>query len=383
MYDMQVIGAGPAGCIAAREAAERNLNVAILEEHEEVGARLKCSGLLSRTGLDSLGVDYKKAILNSIYGARIYSPALDRMSIICRDIKAFVIDRKEFDTTCADEAERCGAKLLLGRRAVRKDLKSKLIIGADGALSQVAAWYRLPKINYFAFCCQADFINVPIPDAGVVEMFLSNTLFPGFFGWCIPLNESEARVGLGVFRDIRRSYSLPARHYFNNFVKRHPVVSKILKKSKKRNELSAVIPLSPREQTYASGVLLVGDAAGQVKATTGGGIIFGGNCAKIAGGMAPSILKGADSSQYEISWRRKFGKDLILHERMRSIYNSMSDRQIEGYFKLAKRTGAEKFLAEHGDMDSPTVMLNSASAASPLKGFLLKAFGSIVSNKLL
>ncbi|NYZ78900.1 NAD(P)/FAD-dependent oxidoreductase [Candidatus Micrarchaeota archaeon] len=381
MYDVKVIGAGPAGCIAAREAARRNLNVAVFEEHKEVGARLKCSGLLSKTGLDSLGVDYKKSVMNKIYGTRIYSPALDEMSIVCRDVKAFIIDRKEFDSACADEAESLGAKILLGRRASRKDLGSKLVIGADGALSQVAAWFDFPKVNEFAFCCQADFSNAHIQDAGVVDVFLSNTLFPGFFGWCIPLNESEARVGLGVFRDIRRSYSLPARHYFNNFVKKHPVVSKILKKSKLRNELNAVIPLSPREETARSGVILVGDAAGQVKATTGGGIVFGGNCAKIAGRLAPGIVRGADTSTYEKTWRSKFGKDLMLHKRIRGVYNSLGDGQIERYFKFAKRAGAEKFLAEHGDMDSPVAMLNSA-AALPLKG-LFRTFGSIVPRKLL
>jgi geranylgeranyl reductase family protein len=375
MYDVQIIGAGPAGCIAAREAARRNLNVAVFEEHDEIGAHLKCSGLLSKTGLESLGVDYKKAVLNKIYGARIYSPALNEMSIVCSDVKAFIIDRKKFDTACADDAERCGAKLLLGKRATRKDLNSQLVIGADGALSNVAVWSGFPKINEFAFCCQADFTNAGIPDAGVVDIFLSNALFPGFFGWCIPLNESEARVGLGVFRDIQRSYSLPARHYFNNFVNKHPVVSKILKKSKQRNELSAIIPLSPREETAKGNVLLVGDAAGHVKATTGGGVIFGGNCARIAGRLAPSIVKGGNSGQYEKTWRRKFGKDLMLHKRIRSIYNALSDAQIERYFKFAKRAGAEKFLVEHGDMDSPTAILNSA-AALPLKG-LFRTFGGI------
>lgn len=381
MFDVQVIGAGPVGCIAASETARRNLNVAMFEEHGEVGARLKCSGLLSTTGLDSLGVDYRKAVLNKIYGTRIYSPALDFIDVVCKDVKAFVIDRKQFDTTCADEAERCGAKLLLGRRAVRKDMNSRLIIGADGALSQVAVWFGFPAINEFAFCCQADFTNAHIANPGIVDTFLSNTLFPGFFGWCIPLNESEARVGLGVFRDIRKSYSTPTRSYFNSFVKNHPVVSEVLKNSKKRNELSAVIPLFPRKETSKKGVLLVGDAAGQVKATTGGGIIFGGNCAKIAGRLAPSIIKRGDSSMYEKTWRRKFGKDLMLHKRIREIYNSLNDSQIERYFKFAKRAGAGKFLVEHGDMDSPMMMLNSA-ASSPFNGFLLKALGGLSSKFL-
>jgi geranylgeranyl reductase family protein len=383
MYDVQVIGGGPSGCVAASEAARRNLNVAVFEEHEEIGARLKCAGLLSKKGLDSLGIDYKKTILNEIYGARIYSPSLDKISIICKDVKAFVIDRGEFDAACADEAERHGAKLLLGRRAKRSDLKSKLIIGADGALSQVARWFNFPRVNEFAFCYQADFYDVHVQDKGLVDIFLSNTLFPGFFGWCIPLNECEARAGLGVFRDVRRKYNLSVKHYFDNFTKRHPIVSKILKKSKKKNEFSAIIPLSQRKKTAEAGVLLVGDAAGQVKATTGGGIIFGVNCAKIAGDLAPRIINGGNSSQYETTWRKKFGKDLILHKRIREIYNSLTDRQIERYFGIAKRVGVEDFLAQHGDMDSPTAMMDSAATAMPLQGFLFRAFGSIISKKLL
>ena len=382
MYDIQVIGAGPAGCIAAREAAKRNLKVTVFEEHERIGSQLKCSGLLSKKGLDGLGIDYRKAILNEIRGAKIYSPSLNEMRVVSPNIKAFVIDRGEFDRICADEAEEQGVKILLGKRARKTDLKSNLIIGADGALSQVAAWFGFPKINEFAFCYQADFQNAHIKESEVVEVFLSNALFPGFFGWSIPLNESEARVGLGVFRDVRKKYEFSVKHYFDNFTKKHKIISKILEDSKQKNVLSAVIPLSQRKITAKSKVLLVGDAAGQVKATTGGGIIFGGNCARIAGALAPTMIEDGNSSQYEREWRKKFGRDLMLHRRVREMYNSMSDTQIDRYFSIAKKAGAEKFLMKHGDMDSPTAMIDSAGSEMPLQAFLIKTFSRIFYSEI-
>jgi geranylgeranyl reductase family protein len=377
MDDVRVIGGGPTGCLAAMEAAKRSLNVTVFEEHGSIGSRLKCSGLISKKGLDTLGVDYKKSILNELHGTRIYSPSLNEMSVIAKDIKAFAIDRKEFDVKCAEEAERAGAKILLNKRAKRSDATSKLLIGADGALSQVARWFNFPKVNEFAFCYQADFQNASIDERGLVSVFLSNKLFPGFFGWVIPLSECEARVGLGVFRDVRNGYDRSVRYYFDIFTKKHPVVSKILKKSMSKNRLSAIIPLSTRDRTADGNVLLVGDAAGQVKATSGGGVVFGGNCAKLAGSLAPRIIEKKDSSEYEQSWRRNFGNDLTLHKRLRKFYNSLNDRQIDNYFTLAKKVGMEKFLADNGDMDSPAAMFNSATA-SPLHAVMFKAFSAII-----
>jgi len=383
MYDVKVIGGGPVGCLAAIEAAKRGLNVTVLEEHERIGSRLKCSGLISKKGLDTLGIDYKKSILNELRGTIIYSPSLNEMKVITNDVKAFAIDRKEFDIRCAEETEKAGAKILLGKRAKRSDAKSKLLIGADGALSQVAKWFGFPEVYEFAFCYQADFQNAVIDDKSLVSVFLSNKLFPGFFGWVIPLNEYDARVGLGVFRDVRKGYDTSVKHYFDIFTKKHPIVSKILRKSKSRNRLSAIIPLSTRDKTADGNVLLAGDAAGQVKATTGGGVVFGGNCARLAGSLAPKIIEKIDSSEYERSWRKLFGDDLRLHKRLRSFYNSLADRQVDAYFSLAKKAGIEKFLAENGDMDSPTAMLNSKSSAAPLHAIMFRAFSAIVSKKLI
>lgn len=367
--EVQVVGGGPTGCIAAKEAAREGLRVVVYEQHPSIGSHLKCSGLISKKGLDGLGVGYKKTVINSIYGARIHSPSLNRMDVISKRVQAFVIDRKMFDAVCAEEAQDAGAEFRLGRRAGKHALNSKLIIGADGALSQIAESFGFPRINEFAFCYQADFGGVEIEEPRVVDVFLSNILFPGFFGWVIPLNESEARVGLGVFRDVRRRYGSSVKDYFKNFIAKHPVVSKLLKKSKMKNELSAIIPLSIRERTARGNVVLVGDAAGQVKATTGGGVVFGGSCARLAGRLASRIIqRGGDV--YEREWRKRFEEDLMLHRRIRRIYNALSDEQIERWFGFAKRIGAEEFLAQYGDMDSPTAMIEAAGR-TPWRSFLM------------
>jgi digeranylgeranylglycerophospholipid reductase len=132
----------------------------------------------------------------------------------------------------------------------------------------------------------------------------------------------------------------------------------LLKGSEKVNGYASIIPLTIRSSTVKDNVMLVGDAAGQVKATTGGGIIFGCSCAKIlASTVNSNIKKGTPLAAYEKEWRRRYSLDLNLHNFMHSYYSNLKVSNFEVFLKFLKVFGAEDFFSKYGDMDKPSLML--------------------------
>ncbi|MEM3031159.1 MAG: NAD(P)/FAD-dependent oxidoreductase [Candidatus Micrarchaeia archaeon] len=347
MFDVHVVGAGPAGCAAAAAACREGARVLLSEEHEKIGEPERCSGLVSKTGLDSFGFDYSKAVLNTIDSARCHSPSGNCIELRFRETIAHVISRAAFDLLCAEKAESEGAKLETGVRVKRTDLRGRRIIGADGLSSAVAEWFGFPPLRRFVSCWQADFERAAVSELHTVEVFLSHKFAPGFFAWLIPLNEERVRVGVGVRPPAN------SKKCFEVFV-RHPKVANVLKKARVASRCAYAIPLNVREKTGEGRVFLAGNAAGQVKATTGGGVFFGGACGRLAGELA---AQGKSGEEYEPAWRAEYGSDLALHERAREFYNSLSEAQIERYFSLAKLLQADRFLSSFGHMDRPSLML--------------------------
>ncbi len=345
MSDVQVVGAGPAGCFAALYAAKAGHNVTVFEEHEEIGEPCRCSGLISKNGLEALSsdVDYRKAALNWFDSADINAAgSVLHVSAHNGGRKAFAIDRSLFDRLCAEKAEKEGAKFVLGKKT--RAFVCGHVIGADGAMSGVARDFGFPKINRFISTLQVE-AKYKSDSPHTVEVFLSPSEFPGFFGWVIPLDEERAKIGVGV----RVPHS--SRKALGVLLRKKGIA--------KHGALNAgLIPAGARAKTAGMfsncGVLLCGDAAGQVKATTGGGVYFGCSCAKLAGTHA------AEPMRYEAEWRRRYGRDLALHSAMRASVDLGGSPGLWLGSKAAKLLGLEAFLSKFGDMDSPTNMIERA-----------------------
>lgn len=344
MFDVLVVGAGPVGCIAAKTACEQGANALVFEEHANIGVPTQCSGLVSKKGLDLLGINYSSAVVNKLNGANIFG-LNECVRVKARETKAILLDRRKFDEICASDAEQAGAKIQLGRQVKKNDLNSReqIIVGADGAYSSIAEFFGFPKISGWVVCFQAFFEKAVIEDASSVSVFISNELFPGFFGWVIPENEEACRVGLGI--NVESSGG-NVKKTFDELLKLRQV-KEIVGGARMTGFHGGAIPASVRAKTCNERVLLVGDAAGQVKSTTGGGIFFGCSCARIAGKLAATGKVGG----YEKTWRNAYEKDLRLHAEIRRFLNSLSDEKLDNYLQLAKIFGAEKFLSEHGEMD--------------------------------
>jgi flavin-dependent dehydrogenase len=312
-----------------------------------------CSGLFSKEGLESLKgfMDYRSIIINPIKGADIYL-ADEKFSVRRNEAVAFVCDRVAMDQALARHAEDEGARMHYGERI--SDLsafRSGNIIGADGPLSYVAKAFRFPLIRRYVSTLQA-IIPYRSKDPNCLEMHISNERFPGFFAWVLPHDEQTAEFGVGVLAP----HSAPAAW-------------KRLLKQKRIGAAPApkgfLIPLRDRQKTAGRycerNVLLVGDAAGQVKSTTGGGVIFGGNCAAIAGRFVSNPLG------YELAWRARFGADLAMHAMLHHYLSSRTDSQLSAFGRRIKKTNLDEYLERHGHKDKPTRMVGMAAVLHILK----------------
>jgi digeranylgeranylglycerophospholipid reductase len=267
----------------------------------------------------------------------------------------FVCDRAALDFELARKAEDMGARMFYGER-VRGSFRAPNIIGADGPASTVALRFGFPKIRGFASTLQT-IVDYQADEPDMVEIFMSNDMFPGFFGWVIPRDEYTAELGCGV--------RMPNRvHDAWKALLRLKRVDGV----KAQKPKGAVIPLRVRERTGLEKggrkIVLVGDAAGQVKATTGGGVIFGGNCAAIAGRHATDPLR------YELEWRARFGLDLAAHEMIHGFLSRCDETALSSVGRTFKKLNLDVYLSDHGHMDRPTRMLRPQLLAHILRNAL-------------
>ncbi len=357
MKEVVVIGAGIVGLVAAREIAARGLDVTVYDQKRKITDNAeKASGILSKEGLDRIGLKYDVAKVNALYGAVLHA-GREKLKIKAKEVKALVLDRRKLAESCMKEAEKEGAKVVLGKKIGREELlalndNNRVIIGADGAVSGVASTFGFSKINEFVLTYKKTYSKAHVDDSGVVDLFFYSRA-NRFFGWSAPYSGSTTELGIGVSSKARMS----STKAFAEFVRLGEVAS-MIEDAKGEAGYASMIPLEARKETVRGNVLLVGDAAGQVKATTGGGIIFGSLCAKVAADVVERHLsRGEPLGTYEKEWRKKYGADLKLHSMIHEYYSSLSSRNFEAFFRIARVLGAEAFFSKYGDMDRPSAML--------------------------
>ncbi|MGC8571826.1 MAG: FAD-dependent oxidoreductase [Candidatus Micrarchaeia archaeon] len=356
--DVAIIGAGVIGLLLAKQLANNGIDVEVFDSKKDVAENAgKASGILSISGLADLDVNYKPAIINALNGARIYTEKAE-LSISAKDYKAYILDRRKLAEVCAKEASKAGAVLKLGSRLTKLEIEKmkneyKVIVGADGAVSTVASTFNFPSIKDYILTYKAEFKNAHIDDDKKVEIYFKKNITKRFFGWIAPYSKTDLEVGIGISeKEYRNSFNA-----FSMFIN-DDMIKKKLKGAQMIKGYASIIPIKYRSITVKDNVLLVGDAAGQVKATTGGGIIFGSLCANVA---AQSIIKyirnNVSLSNYEKGWRKRYIKDLRMHRFIHSLYSNMDENSLSTLIKISKVFGIEKFLSEYGDMDKPSLII--------------------------
>jgi len=346
MYDVIVVGAGPAGSSAARAAAERGLEVLLVERELEIGVPDKCGefvpSLKEMRRLTPHAKDLERyfdpprdLIVNRTRYVRFVFPN-DREIIV--EFEGVVVERKLFDKHLANEAARAGADvatavkvvdLLEGGRGVRAktlsglvELESKVVVAADGAYSLVARRAGLPLSSSpldYGIGFQYEMVNVE-HDPDYVDMYIGEDVAPGTYAWIIPKGPDVANVGTGV-RVPYVKRGLNVRDYQRNFVEKHPVASPKLRRAKPTAVKAGCIPVGgPIKEMVAGNVLAVGDAGGHTIPTVGGGIPTGLVIGSIAGRVVAShVLEGVSLSVFDGAWRAEMGETIENSLRIRRM----------------------------------------------------------------
>ncbi|MCQ1536812.1 NAD(P)/FAD-dependent oxidoreductase [Methanosarcina sp. KYL-1] len=421
-YDVVVVGAGPVGSTAARSAAEHGARVLLLEEHSSIGSPVGCTGLLSTRAVAECGLrPSEDFVFNSVRGAFVHASDGQILPIDGKKTKAYVVSRKSFDRTLAARAVEEGAEISLRTRAVGLDrdfesgtcgekadrkssptspvspaspsfptklrvirngrpetINAAVVIGADGVKSRVAQYAGLGKPARILPGVQ---IEAPYTseDTDFVELFPGSPA-PGFFAWTVPLDEKVSRIGLAVEANRLGKGENPLS-CLEKFLSSNPH----LKARYGGGMLDFVmggIPIGPLEKTYADGVLVAGDAAGQTKPTSGGGVYTGAFAAKIAGKVAAEAALEGDSSaarlsEYDRLWRKGLGKELEIGMKIHDYMGKLEDRQLNELIGSLNTPRILDTITEYGDMDHPSVLMKKLMlSGNSLR--LMKAFGTFV-----
>jgi geranylgeranyl reductase family protein len=366
--DIIVVGAGPSGSFSALTAAKMGAEVTVCEEHKEIGYPSHCAGHISIKGLTSLGLHLpSKAIENQIKGAVFYSPSGQDFRVKLASPVTYVIERAMFDKHLAQLAEKAGAtfqletraqSLLLDKGQVRgvsfkngEKLASKIVIDAEGCASTILKQIGLRTFDRSSVvnAVNGKINHVDDVENDTVEVYLGKKYAPGLFAWIIPRRDGSAKVGLAT--------SGNPRECLKHFLKSHPIARKKLRSKSVENLAYHLIPLGgPIPKTYYNGFLTVGDAASQVKPTTGGGVIMGLTCAKIAGENAYQAIQLNDLSEgflsrYQQKWQQTVNFDMAVMRRIRLMLNCLSDRKLDKIIALASQLNLGETLQKVSDID--------------------------------
>jgi len=359
-YDIITVGAGVAGSEAALEASRNGAKVLLVEEHPQVGSPSHCSGVVSLKGLELLGLEAHPSFSQKmINGARFFPPHGEAIEVRKKEPVALILNRMKLDQFVAKQAVAAGAELRAKTRASKfqrttsrdiltladgSNIESKIIIDASGAGSRLPEQAGIQCPDWAQILPGLQYELSELQEQGdLVELFFGSKRAPGFFAWSIPTGSHSARVGLA-------SKKGNVKKLLDDLVKEQWPRSTV-----EATKSGSVLVAGPIQRCWSPGFMVVGDAAGQVKQTTGGGIVVGGYCGKLAGVAAASAAKheGDESDRYlrnyDVQWREKFGSDLRKMGLARRLFASLSDDTLDRLFSIFREHVAE--IAEEGDMD--------------------------------
>jgi geranylgeranyl reductase family protein len=390
-----VVGAGPAGSTFAHRLASAGHSVLLAEEHLRVGHPVQCAGLVSPRVVPMAGTD--AMVENEIRGAAIYSPRGRVLRFEAPEARALVLSRSRLDELLAERAARAGARVEAGWKflglvpggdagrpvaafrtadGARAEVVAKLLVGADGVTSAVARAFHLRRPVEILPAYEAE-LPWPGLDPSRVEVYLGRELAPGLFGWAVPDGSGIARVGVAVRADTGRT----ARDYYQALLRSLEArTGRAL--GSPVSVVVAGIPIGDVPRTEGDHVLLVGDAAGQVKPLSGGGIYTGMRSAEIAAEVSHGALVRGDLSSrglaaYGRRWREELGEEFRRAWFLRRLFLRLSDEDFERILTLLEDEGLLSSIVAFGDIDFPTLTARELLARSPaLVRYFPKALGA-------
>jgi geranylgeranyl reductase family protein len=352
--DVIVVGAGPAGNNAALGLASRGYAVTVIDFRQNIGEKL-CTGIVGLECARRFPID-PSLIYREPRSAQVFAPYASKIRFEAATSQARIIDRAGYVASFARKARDAGARYVLGQRVLRIAPRSdgvtittdgdryqaRALVLADGFGSPLARQLGLGSVSDYVTGAQA-----VVSTSGVdeVEVHLGHDEAPGFFSWMAPTLEGQALIGLMARRGAQ------------------PLLSGFIERQRHQGKVTGVIcktaawgvPLRPLRRTYQDRVLVVGDAAGQVKPTTGGGIYYSLLASGIAAqaldeALAADDLSAARLSQYQHRWKRLLSRELEVGYSARRLFEFLNDKQIASLVEQAGVNGFRTELASSPDI---------------------------------
>jgi len=328
-YDVVIAGGSISGLLTAREVAKKGYSVLVLEEGFEVGTPDHCGGLVSKIALNDLEINPSEKIYDcAINNASIFSPSGKMLEINSKNQQIISIDRRQLDKQAAYQAQKYGAKIIVNSSYKEKtkegvstsigDIDCKILVDCRGigALVNDNRNGILLSAQYEVY---ADWIV-----SGRVEVYFDQIKYPGFFAWIIPSGNGIGKVGVAG-KDINTSKTI------EEFLKHKGKYSTI------RKIFSPIWINGPIKNFVSKDIVIVGDAAGQSKPTTAGGIYSCGMGGIMAGNAIAKYLETNDNSQlaqYQESWYSKFGKEFEKQQLARKVLQKIDNKTVDKIFDM-------------------------------------------------
>ncbi len=352
-YDVIVVGAGPAGSTAAKTAAEKGLDVLLVEKRQEIGVPVRCGEGVSKEFLkEHVEID-DKWVCAEVKGSRIYSPdgtMVEMGEEISGKEVGFVLERKIFDRALAELAAGAGAEVRVKTAATSLifeadfvkgvrlrhlgkecEVRADLVIGADGVESKVGRWAGIDtslKPSDIETCAQYLMAGLDV-DQEYCEFYLGSEVAPGGYAWVFPKGEGKANVGVGILGSKTGKFKPKPIDYLNRFVDKYFPEGKVV------GMVVGGVPVSGGlEKTTANGLMLIGDAARQSDPITGGGILNGMDAGKMAGKAAYKAILAGDLSAknleklYEKRWKAEIGHKIDMNLIVKNCFVNLSDEDL-------------------------------------------------------
>jgi len=359
VYDSIVVGAGPAGLLAARKLAENNVEVLLLEKDFELGKK-PCAEAISERGLIDAEIPIESSfIVNEIFGAKVYPPNEERFVEISRSgehsWKGYIIDKPKFLKKLLDIAVSKGVEVKLGSKVIDvkrenkfmkvfvkknekiESLTAKIVLGCDGYASLITKkFFNSTKIEYIS-CFQYTLSKCNIEDEHTLMFYLGSLIAPLGYLWIFPKGNGVANVGVGVRKGS-------PKFYLDNFIQKH---SSIFKDSKILSFGGAPVIISGQLPKITDDNLMIcGEAAGQVIPFTGAGIHTSIVAGKIAGAVAAEAIKNNELTEKALITYKKrfdeiFGKNIEKSLKAMRIFEKLSDEDLN---KLAEILSGEDII---------------------------------------
>ena len=350
VHDTVVVGGGPGGLFAAARLAECGCDVAVVEEHAEVGRPVHCTGIVAREAFREFSLS-PDSILNPLSQVRFHSPSGLEVDYDPSAVDAVVVDRAVFDRALLARATAAGVTFISGARVTRVQItpeaavveieerasavEARTVILACGASYGLQRQLGLGMPSVYLASAQ---MELPAGRGGQVEIYFGSQTAPAGFAWVVPVQRGEGhyvRVGLMCDGD--------AGYYFGRLVAR-VAASWGIETLEGQQPRRRLLPLAAIRRTYADRVLAIGDAAGLVKPTTGGGIYYSLLSAGLAADTLVEALRtgelgAARLAGYEAGWRERLTGEFRSQLALRMLAQRLSDTEVDGLFTLARTDG--------------------------------------------